>query len=254
MHNVYRPVYVINLESRPDRREFMEVQCAERGVEFVRIVAHTENDAIVALRKDGGVSAGELACTMSHMKALRTFLETDADAAVVLEDDAVLSRDFRELIAHQFATAPDLVKLETRRLSVRVGRVRERVSNRYESRRLLSPHYGTCGYIVSRRLAKKALVELPQFRGPIDCYFFSERGPVLFDEAVFQVVPGACVPLDGLAAFDASQAARSDIARTRSDVLRTFQGSPLVARVKQLAATLCEPQAFSRRSIPFVDE
>jgi glycosyl transferase family 25 len=91
------PIYVINLERSPDRWELVQEDFAKLGLTPLRI------DAVDGMTLDfpalsaGNQSAdgrklheGEIACAMSHRKALETFLASDAEAAVILEDDGVL--------------------------------------------------------------------------------------------------------------------------------------------------------------------
>lgn len=106
------PVYVINLDSRRDRWAFMSEQFDQLGIEATRIPAVdaellAKQPATVAdVRKPGwrlkewrgGLNPGALACAYSHLKALRAFLETDAPAAFILEDDAELADDTPSLL------------------------------------------------------------------------------------------------------------------------------------------------------------
>ena len=89
------PVYVINLDRRPDRWDVISRDLDGLGLPVERVPAvdaHTlsEADNISPLPF---MNLGAVACIQSHAKALRRFLEADAEAALILEDDAELAVD-----------------------------------------------------------------------------------------------------------------------------------------------------------------
>lgn len=103
------PVYVINLDGSRDRFQNIETHLAELQIQFIRIAAIdgrgcSPNDDCnydeSAMRAAMGRSllGGELGCVQSHRKALAAFLESKAEYAVILEDDARLAADFSALI------------------------------------------------------------------------------------------------------------------------------------------------------------
>lgn len=94
--------FVINLAGSPARLAAMETQFQRLGRSFVRIAAvdgrgfapgdvpsYDERAALAYMGRR--VLGGELGCFLSHMKAARALLDSDCDAALVLEDDAILS-------------------------------------------------------------------------------------------------------------------------------------------------------------------
>ncbi len=97
-------IYVINLNTAVIRRKFMERQFKRLKINNYEII-----DAISAVRmgeewlqehvdrKDlvRHMTGGEIACTLSHKKALETFLsDKDVEYGVFLEDDAIVPDDF----------------------------------------------------------------------------------------------------------------------------------------------------------------
>lgn len=100
-------LYYINMDSAVARREAAERQALSHGLDIQRVPAVigrelTEADLVgfdaEKRRREYhfDMTMGEHACTMSHLKALRQFLESDADMGVVLEDDFVLHPRFQE--------------------------------------------------------------------------------------------------------------------------------------------------------------
>ena len=90
-------IYVVSLEKDVHRRE----QLAKQFTQFyptMNIIDAVDgrklSDDIIRNLTKGYVqkyhkqmSPGELGCTMSHIKALEQFLESDSDVALILEDD-----------------------------------------------------------------------------------------------------------------------------------------------------------------------
>lgn len=258
------PVYFINLDSRPERRAFMEAQLLERGVSATRISAVTAEVAAQRLPKGWSRASSEFGCTMSHMIAWRMLLEGNAPAAVILEDDAVLARDFGDALEAVRSLGPrtaDLVKPETLRRRVVLGGERQRASTRYEIRRLLSFHPGSAGYIISRQAAQKSLRALPDYLLPHDRYLFGSDGAFLFSGTIYQVTPGACIQAEytndpGLAVLSKSDLEAGRLSSAVPTGRQLAQGYETARRrISQFAAALSDPAAFlPRRMVPFADD
>ena len=91
------PIYYLNLDGQPERRDFMEEQFKYWEIEnYERISAYDgrgDNDLseILKGRYPDQMSSGEIGCTTSHLKALKHYLETsDSPYAVIMEDDCSL--------------------------------------------------------------------------------------------------------------------------------------------------------------------
>jgi len=90
------PIYYLNLDGQPERRNFMESQFKYWEVEnYERISAYDgrEDDLsdIIKGTYPTMMSSGEIGCTTSHLKALKHYLETsDSPYAIIMEDDCSL--------------------------------------------------------------------------------------------------------------------------------------------------------------------
>jgi len=90
------PIYYLNLDGQPERREYMEKQFKYWEVEnYERISAYDgrEDDLsdIIKGRYPTNMLSGEIGCTTSHLKALKHYLETsDSPYAIIMEDDCSL--------------------------------------------------------------------------------------------------------------------------------------------------------------------
>lgn len=94
--------WVINLDRAPERLARIRGQLEGLGIAFERLPAvdarafTPEQQALLdraAYRRKHGMEplGGELGCYLSHVEVMRRFLATDAQAALVLEDDVLLT-------------------------------------------------------------------------------------------------------------------------------------------------------------------
>jgi glycosyl transferase, family 25 len=101
------PVFVINLDRRPDRRAFMASQLDAMGVAWERFPAvdgATLAEAELARRFDLRdpiirMGRGSQACTLSHLALYGRIAAGEHPAALVLEDDMQLSPDLAAFVA-----------------------------------------------------------------------------------------------------------------------------------------------------------
>ena len=110
------PIYVINLDRRPDRWKTLSARLDRLGIEATRIPAV---DARQLAGMEGAQSRPRIVAAIANMqsqaKALRLFLQTDHPAALILEDDAVLASDTSSLLESVvwWPAGCDIVRLET---------------------------------------------------------------------------------------------------------------------------------------------
>lgn len=101
--------YVINLEGSNERLDSVTKSLGEQGIDFVRISAfdgrkteptsfseYNEQKALAYMGRT--LTGGELGCYFSHLNCVKEFLKSDADFAVVLEDDMKPSQDLTRKI------------------------------------------------------------------------------------------------------------------------------------------------------------
>lgn len=103
------PLYVINLDRDKDRLELLRRNFEALGLSFERVPAVMGKDlhdwrAWVDMTTYAGRNRqdeprpGEVGCYLSHLKAMETFLRTDAPWCVIFEDDVDLKPDLREVL------------------------------------------------------------------------------------------------------------------------------------------------------------
>ena len=205
------PIFVINLDRRPDRMRSIVDNLDQLGLKGRRIPAVdartvTDEELNKRVSLNGFFRAIELdrgagACVLSHLRALDTFLSaSDAPAALILEDDAELAADlpmFVESIDWWPADAK-LVKIET---WGKKGRLLSRVcAEPYqgrELRRIAVFVAGACGYIISRDSARYLLDKCRAVIYPMDHVLFDVRNSQIARELrPIQVLPGLVCQLN----------------------------------------------------------
>jgi glycosyl transferase, family 25 len=187
------PVYVVNLDRRPDRHAFMAGQLDGMGVAWERIVAldaATAEDAEIGreVALEGHVIAmgrGALCGTISHFDAMRALVRSEAPAGVVLEDDTQVSPDLAGFVsdAGWIPRSIGLVqgeKWSTRQTSKLLGPPLgpPPVPGR-SIRRLYSRTGGAGCYVITRAAARRLLSEKGVVRMPIDHLLFNLNLSVL---------------------------------------------------------------------------
>jgi GR25 family glycosyltransferase involved in LPS biosynthesis len=99
-------VFIVNLESRVDRRASISNHLLAHSIQDFSFIDAIDKDTQKLLvdfywyndtrSQAVNSSPGARACFLSHMRALRQFLLTDALHAIIMEDDALLVKGFRE--------------------------------------------------------------------------------------------------------------------------------------------------------------
>ncbi len=104
------PVYVISLKWQTALRERLKARLESLGIEHEIVdaldgatiepsqYAHRLQDQPTAVLRGEGLTRGEIACYLSHYRLWGRIADEGIQHAVILEDDAVLADDFRDII------------------------------------------------------------------------------------------------------------------------------------------------------------
>ncbi len=203
MSSIGIPGYYINLDRAAKRREHMEQQASRYGLALTRISgvegSSFSPDQLLVYQPASSpkrrLTAGEIACFLSHRAAWQRIVDGSTRYGAVFEDDVLLSPDAAELLHddHWLPQGADLVKTETFMRKVVLASVVSRTPGNRMLARLLHTHYGTAGYIVSQSSAARLLAATEIFHVPVDLAMFSRTGVVLKDLNVLQISPAICV-------------------------------------------------------------
>ena len=154
----FGPIYYLNLDGQPERREFMENQFKYWEIEnYERISAYDgrEDDLsdILKGRYPERMTPSEIGCVTSHLKAISHGLyTTDSPYAVFMEDDCSLDlvrfwpftwRDFYSRLPYDW----DCVQISI----ICTGDIHVRLHKRFVN------DFSTACYIMNRRYAEKLM-------------------------------------------------------------------------------------------------
>lgn len=190
------PVYVINLDRRPDRLAIVTDNLNRIGLAFTRIAA-VDGRTLVndpAVRQMG---PGHAACFRSHQKAMSALLGSGAPAALILEDDVGVASTVPKILASLdwWPAGHGAVKLESAldsKTRIWLGRTVGRMPDGRELRPILHSHLGGYGYLVDYRTAAEAVAMAPEKSIPIDHLLFNLTNSALARRIrPLQAVPGA---------------------------------------------------------------
>lgn len=174
------PVYLINIERASDRLAEIKRQGNEFGLRFERVdgidgalIPRDEwidvDHARFQRRHGRTILPGEYGCYRSHLMALRQFLASGDEMAVIIEDDVALDGNFlaRAMAVRDAAPTADLIKL----VNHRWGGFRASTTSEegdVVGRCLFGPQGSTACYLVTRRGAEKIVKSLAVMSLPWD--------------------------------------------------------------------------------------
>lgn len=150
------PIYYLNLDEQPERREYMESQFKYWEIDnYERISAYDgrEDDLsdILTGKYPEMMLTGEIGCTTSHLKALKHYLKTsDSPYAIIMEDDCSLELvkcwnfTWKEFVAH-FPYDYDVVQIAI----ICTGDIHVKLHKRFVN------DFSTACYVINRTHAEK---------------------------------------------------------------------------------------------------
>lgn len=198
-------IYYINLDRRTDRRSDMDAQFQRLGLNAERIPALTPTNLSAEQklrhcdpRNLHWMTEAELSCSLSHLKAMETFLADDTDYALILEDDVMLSPSLREFLSKltEYSASWDILRLETYLDGQRFMPEADDEIGGISIRRSWSWCAGAAAYIVSRKAAR-AIIDSKEFlRLQTDGALFNPYESLSRRLAVRHCFPGLAVQLD----------------------------------------------------------
>ncbi|MCU9847106.1 glycosyltransferase family 25 protein [Defluviimonas sp. WL0024] len=186
------PIHVINLARRPDRLVRIGAELDGLGLPWQRVEAidSAESDPATLARAFGAgplarmfpATLGDMACSLTHQCLWGEIAGGEAEAAIVLEDDARLAAGFAALAACDLAGLMERNGMGALKLEFWPGPQRSRrfplgealgpVESGTGLFRMRSSFLGTCGYVVTREAAERLLTRYPRLGVPVDHFLF----------------------------------------------------------------------------------
>lgn len=176
--------FVINLDRSQDRLQAIAANLQSVGLEFERVVAidgskldlTALNSADVDLRTwynlhHRAPKANEVACYLSHMKALERFLASDYAYGVIFEDDATVDGSFPQVIEKLQACAAkwEIVKLFVSHPGQQI--LRTKLTDQHDLTSLVTQSGSAACYMLTKPAAARLLPFLRPVRLPYDHIF-----------------------------------------------------------------------------------
>ena len=155
----FGPVYCINLDDHVERWEYMQDQFEYWNIkDYTRISGYDGRDDdlsdILVGKYPSNMSGGEIGCTTSHLKAMKSFLDTsDSPYAIMMEDDCSLDlvqfwnftwRDFYTSFPYDW----DVVQIAI----ICTGDIHVKLHKRFVN------DFSTACYVISRHHAEKLVL------------------------------------------------------------------------------------------------
>jgi glycosyl transferase family 25 len=269
--------YCINLDSRTDRRAFMEAQFEAIGLDVERLQATTpetidaEDMAPLAMKDVGRrLSPPEIAVSISHFRAWKGMLDRGRRHVLVIEDDMLLSRRLPAFLSALDSGTADIgiLRLETHQTQVRIHPQAEPVAPGFALHLPLSFESGAGAYVISAASAARILSSPKRFAMALDDLLFSLESPFRDRSNLRVTVPAlalyrfeATPEFDVPASILASDAhhgrlSRSALARANKPTGSRRIGREIVRLKRQLAAAC--PALWARlvartTVVPFAD-
>lgn len=155
-------ILIINLVSSTDRKATMKSQLDKLGIEHTFIEAvngkqkepefFSEYDHDKRMQLMGRALTGtEVACTLSHLKAMQYAIDNNLQRVCILEDDGVLKENFKDQLRYAFELSSEFefVSLYNNKVKDTPSRTLKR--SRYKQ------WSGALGYVITANAIKKVL-------------------------------------------------------------------------------------------------
>ena len=174
-------VFLINLDGAAERLAAMQDKLARAGLPFCRIAGINGraltypipefSERSYRLMHGRRTSPAEVGCYLSHVASARAFLESDADLALILEDDVSFQADFVDTL-DRAAMQRDLWNL-LRLTTVNRGRrfPVQALGNGRSLALTLTREKGAGAYVIDRRAAEWITTRLIPMRLAFDIAF-----------------------------------------------------------------------------------
>lgn len=209
---------LINLDDSTERLARAQADLDGAGIPFQRVSAYDARQMnpldIPGYDEEGALGymgrklkGGELGCYMSHLDCAKRFLATDADYAVVLEDDMTIAASDARQVIHDVLTYLESQHFEW--YLINIGALKRKIFTplqSFDGHQLSRAHYfpmTTTGLIWTRAGAEAFIRSYKPIFAPVDNYFRhwltdNNKGLSLFPPIV--VPSGAESEIDGTAA------------------------------------------------------
>ena len=178
------PIFVISLARATERRANISRHLDETGVPYKIInavdgatldmaqLANRLNPNKYRIKYGRKLTSGEIGCYLSHYNLWQHIVDQGIDCAIVLEDDAVLNKDFYGVVSrlHTLEGQWEMVSLGDGKCNV--DRVLCDIDDKHRLVRHKRRAWGAHAYVIRRPAAEKLLNYCHEIRAGIDELMF----------------------------------------------------------------------------------
>jgi glycosyl transferase family 25 len=191
---------VINLDRSVHRLNWFMDNAKKVDLNVLKLSAvdaqsDSNKSLILSFKGEGSeLSDGEIACILSHRLAWKILVDSTDSHLIIFEDDVHLSTNISQLLKNfQDISNCDLIKLETIFVPVSLSQKNNKSCGNLQIPLMLTRHYGSAGYIVSRECALRLLNLTEVCYQPVDSILFDEKSVLWKEFDVYQALPALCV-------------------------------------------------------------
>lgn len=210
-HHYTYQTYLINMDRAKDRLQMMKVEFEKTGMNYERIQAVDAKELkgdeyLMRNQYDRNLVPGEIGCYLSHVKTMENFLKSDYDYAFIVEDDAILPENLKQIIEESLSQYKeleekyrwDVLKLNSRRRYIKIKDVKN--TNHFIGVCGTSIPITTIAAVWTRNAAEKFLSKTfvnnkVIIKRPIDCEL---QHPWEYDLMILNLLPSLIKGVPGI--------------------------------------------------------
>jgi glycosyl transferase family 25 len=175
------PIFVINLDRSPDRLQRISSRLNELGLTYERVPA-IDGKTISKATRDGfnpkrswhTYTDSDMACYLSHLKALSIIAQREISRAIVLEDDAIFDSEFVRCAAPAFPLPDEVELLKLEGFGAKNSpKIPVSKCGNGTIQFSYKPTGGAAAYIITLAGARRVLRELTIMKGLLDSDLFA---------------------------------------------------------------------------------
>jgi glycosyl transferase, family 25 len=201
-------IEMLNIKRAKDRKALMSEQLKSKnidanffeGIDFKETDKKVLEENCLGFGPWGEIQDREMACTASHAKAWKRFLESDSDICLIMEDDIYISEELEKWLndLSWWPTEAEIIKLEcwVEKINGKGKILLENPGKSHLNRKvkkLLTRHMGAAGYLLTRRAAEKLIKSVPLNMVADHILFNMNASKIAKNMEIYQVIPALII-------------------------------------------------------------
>lgn len=189
----------INLDRSPERNQHMIEQFASLDILATRIPAidgrTLEDHDVRQMNPDKEnyrkLTAGEIACFMSHRRAWQALLDSESTHGIVFEDDIKLSKSATGLLSDLSWLSDNigLLKLDNMPFGAMISNAQAVLGHDFSISQIQTKAVSAAAYLISRKYAQRMLDTTLEFSAPVDIIMYDPAYKCFDSFSCWQLFP-----------------------------------------------------------------